>query len=102
MNAIQQLTADFVARLTAAVEAHVKAFAIEALNHSTPTQNGTVLRPSTPGHRRKAPLQLCPVPRCRNAAAPVYGMVCAKHKDVPKRQIAKYREARRARKAKAS
>jgi hypothetical protein len=46
--------------------------------------------------RKKAPKQLCPVPGCKNAAAPVFGMVCAKHKDVPKAKIKKYREERRA------
>ena len=49
--------------------------------------------------RKKAPLQLCPVPYCRNPAAPVFGMVCAKHKNVPKAKIKKYREARKAKKA---
>jgi hypothetical protein len=29
--------------------------------------------------------------------APVFGMVCAKHKDLPKMEIRKFREARRAR-----
>ena len=51
--------------------------------------------------RRKGPIQLCPVPGCTNRAAPVFGMVCAKHKDLPKAEIKKYREARRAQKAKA-
>ncbi|HET6146354.1 MAG TPA: hypothetical protein VFH68_02395 [Polyangia bacterium] len=50
--------------------------------------------------RRKAPIQLCPVPGCTNRAAPVFGMVCAKHKDLPKAEIRKYREARRARRNK--
>ena len=50
--------------------------------------------------RRKAPIQLCPVPGCTNRAAPVFGMVCAKHKDLPKVEIRKYREARRARRTK--
>ena len=50
--------------------------------------------------RRKGPKQLCPVPGCKNPAAPVFGMVCAKHKDIPKAQIKKYREARRAKKSK--
>jgi hypothetical protein len=49
--------------------------------------------------RRKGPIQLCPVPGCKERAAPVFGMVCAKHKDVPKATIKKYREARRAKKA---
>jgi hypothetical protein len=48
--------------------------------------------------RKKGPKQLCPVPGCKNPAAPVFGMVCAKHKDLPKAQIKKYREARRAKK----
>src|SRR5689334_1146129 len=51
--------------------------------------------------RRKAPKQLCPVPGCKNPAAPVFGMVCAKHKDVPKAKIKQFRELRRARKLKA-
>jgi hypothetical protein len=50
--------------------------------------------------RRKGPIQLCPVPGCSNRAAPVFGMVCAKHKDLPKAEIKKYREARRAQKQK--
>lgn len=48
--------------------------------------------------RRKGPIQLCPVPGCSNRAAPVFGMVCSKHKDLPKAQIKKYREQRRAKK----
>ena len=49
---------------------------------------------------RARPKQLCPVPGCHNPAAPVFGMVCAKHKDVPKAKIKQYRAARRAAKAK--
>jgi len=47
---------------------------------------------------KNRPKQLCPVPGCKNPAAPVFGMTCAKHKDVPKAKIKKYREARRAKK----
>jgi hypothetical protein len=50
--------------------------------------------------RRKGPKQLCPVPGCKNPAAPVFGMVCSKHKDLPKTKINAYREARRAKKLK--
>ena len=50
---------------------------------------------------RSRPKQLCPVPGCNNPAAPVFGMVCAQHKDVPKAKIKEYRAARRAAKAKA-
>ncbi len=45
--------------------------------------------------RRKGPIQLCPVPRCKKRAAPVFHMVCGDHKDLPKTKIAKYREERR-------
>lgn len=47
--------------------------------------------------RRKGPIQLCPVPGCKERAAPVFGMLCAKHKDTPKAKVKKYREQRRAR-----
>jgi hypothetical protein len=50
-------------------------------------------------HRRRAPIQLCPVPKCHDRAAPVFGMLCAKHKATPKRMVAKFRALRRARKA---
>ena len=52
--------------------------------------------------RRKAPIQLCPVPGCTNRAAPVFGMVCSKHKDLPKAEIRKFREARRAQRDKSA
>jgi len=62
---------------------------------SVSVRGGIVVR-----KRRKGPIQLCPVPGCPNRAAPVFGMVCSKHKDLPKASIKKYREARRAKKAK--
>lgn len=67
-----------------------------------PPKNGfstTPLFSSAPARRR--PKQLCPVPGCNNAAAPVFGMVCGKHKDVPKTQIRKHRADRRAAKGNA-
>jgi len=45
--------------------------------------------------RKKAPKQLCPVPGCKNPAAPIFGMVCKDHKNVAKSKIKKYREQRR-------
>jgi hypothetical protein len=48
------------------------------------------------------PKQLCPVPGCKNPAAPVFGMVCAQHKSVSKAKIKKYREARKAKGAQPS
>jgi hypothetical protein len=45
--------------------------------------------------RKKPPKQLCPVPGCKNVAAPIFGMVCKEHKKVAKSKIKKYREERR-------
>ncbi len=55
------------------------------------------VRAGKPGRkpRRRPPPQLCPVPNCKNRAAPVFGMVCKDHRGIPKDQIRKYREARR-------
>src|SRR5262249_41704221 len=67
------------------------------------TDGLAVGRPGRPPgrKRRKGPIQLCPVPGCTNRAAPVFGMVCSKPKDIPKAKIKKYREQRRAQKLKA-
>jgi hypothetical protein len=46
--------------------------------------------------KKSRPKQLCPVPGCKNPAAPVFGMVCSKHKDLPKAKIKKFREDRKA------
>jgi hypothetical protein len=51
--------------------------------------------------RAPRPPQLCPVPGCKNVAAPAFGMVCSKHQKVSKAKIKKYREARRQAKLKA-
>lgn len=51
--------------------------------------------------RKKPPIQYCPVPGCKNRAAPVFGMVCSDHRALPKAKIKKYRADRRAEKEKA-
>jgi len=45
--------------------------------------------------KKARPKQLCPVPGCKNTAAPVFGMVCKDHKNVAKSKIKKYREERK-------
>jgi len=45
---------------------------------------------------KKAAPRLCPVPGCKNKAAPVFGMVCRDHKDLPKAERDKLFAARRA------
>jgi hypothetical protein len=106
---IKDLVEDFASNLHKLVEGHVmeraRASVMEALgvpkkrDPGRPRKALSATTPITLGAkktRKKAPIQLCPVPYCRNPAAPVFGMVCAKHKDVRKSLLKKYREARRA------
>ena len=96
---LQDLVQQFVDKLSSIIEQEVVSRAREAaLNAldgrgSISVRAGGIIR-----KRRKGPIQLCPVPGCQNRAAPVFGMVCSKHKDLPKAAIKKYREARRAKK----
>lgn len=95
---IRSLIDNFSARLTSLIEQQVVHRARAAVDGALGrSETGRPLKV-----RRKPPRQLCPVPGCKNTAAPVYGMVCAKHKDVPKAKINKYREARRVKKLKAA
>jgi hypothetical protein len=111
-SAMAALTQDFVRRLTMTVEQavveRIRGAVLAAMPGTAPRRGpgrppkAAVLPPTIGGERRKPPRQLCPVPGCKNPAAPVFGMVCAKHKDVPKAKIKQYREQRRAAKAKAA
>jgi hypothetical protein len=98
---LQEVVQQFVDRVSAIIEQEVVSRAREAAlsaldgRGSVSVRGGVVVR-----KRRKGPIQLCPVPGCGNRAAPVFGMVCAKHKDLPKAAIKKYRDARRAKKLK--
>jgi hypothetical protein len=49
-----------------------------------------------PAGKKSRPKQLCPVPGCKNTAAPIFGMVCKDHKNVAKSKIKKYRAERKA------
>jgi hypothetical protein len=106
---IHSIVQDFVSRLSSLIEqdavtrarAHVlSAFGVGSAGGR---RGGRPLAFGAVGaegrrQRRKGPIQLCPVPGCTNRAAPVFGMVCSKHKDLPKATIKKYREQRRAKK----
>jgi hypothetical protein len=96
----------FVAELTGAVEsivsARVQQLIMGALGTAPkrgpgrPPKNGLSLPAGLAvTKRRLGRKQLCPVPGCNNPAAPIFGMVCKDHKDVPKAMIKKYREARK-------
>jgi hypothetical protein len=105
---ITALIENFARQLVAATEASAAQRIREALAEAfgVPQKRGpgrpkalaSVAKPA----KATRPKQLCPVPGCKNPAAPVFGMVCAKHKDVPKAQIKKYREQRKAKGAAAA
>jgi len=91
---IRSLVEDFTAHLSSVIEQQVLQRARAVVDGALGSRGAIQASKS----RKKPPRQLCPVPGCKNTAAPVYGMVCADHKDVPRAKIKKYREARRAKK----
>jgi hypothetical protein len=93
---IRSLIEDFTNQLSSLLER-------DALDRARVAVEAALGGGGSPGKLRSAgrrPKQLCPVPGCKNPAAPVFGMVCAKHQDIPKTKIKQYREARRAKKDK--
>ena len=108
-NQIRTLVTNFTEQLTTLVEGQALDRARAAVDGALGggrrgpgrQAQGLTLTPSG-RPRKKAPRQLCPVPGCKNPAAPVFGMVCANHKDVTKAKIKEYREARRAKKMKSA
>jgi hypothetical protein len=104
---IQDIVQEFVSKISSLIEQDVVSRARDVVLGALGRGGGTGRGPGRPPgsgvglrKRRKGPIQLCPVPGCSNRAAPVFGMVCSKHKDLPKSEIKKYREQRRATKAK--
>ena len=101
MTNVRSHIEDFADQLTALVERQ----ALDQARAAVESALG-VRRPGRPAKtspiasgekaRKKPPKQFCPVPGCKNPAAPVFGMVCAEHKGVAKAKIKKYREARKA------
>jgi len=107
MDNIRTLVSEFADQLSSLIEDHAMQRARAAVESALGVGNGARRRgrppkAMAPVASKKLPRQFCPVPGCKNPAAPVFGMVCAKHKDVPKAKITKYREARRAKKLKAA
>lgn len=89
MNAeIKKLVADFAVQIVDAVRTEVREELLGKLGGA-----GKTTASSKP--RKKGPVQLCPAPGCKDRAAPVFGMLCGKHKGAPKATVAKWREARR-------
>jgi len=100
---IETFTQQLVATVEAAVAQRIQAALAGAFG--VPQKRGPGRPPKQPvvhvavkrtAERKKPPKQLCPVPGCKNPAAPIFGMVCKDHKNVAKSKIKKYREQRRA------
>jgi hypothetical protein len=109
MKTIRDLIATFAGQLTETIEAEAveraRASLLEALGvpvRRDPGRPPKAFSLAARKIRKNPPRQLCPSPGCRNPAAPIFGMLCAKHKDAPKRLVKKWREARRAKKLKAA
>lgn len=103
MSDIRSLVENFTNQLAALVESQALTQARAAIEAGLGGRGpGRPAKTSLPAFgkktRKKPPKQFCPVPGCKNVAAPVFGMVCADHKDVAKAKIKKYREARKAKK----
>jgi hypothetical protein len=116
MSELQSVIQNFTAQLTALIDGQALARARSAVLSAfgAGDESGAARRRGRPPKakpaqaaapkapvkktRRKMPKQFCPVPGCKNPAAPIFGMVCAAHKGVAKSKIRKYREARRAKK----
>ena len=110
-NTIRTLVNTLVTQLVAAVEADIALRVKQAMAVAFPGSGALLVKrgpgrpprnplaflpavaPTAPAKRR--PKQFCPVPNCKGVAAPVFGMVCAEHKGLPKAQIKKYRAERR-------
>jgi hypothetical protein len=104
-SAIEEFTTRIQTLLESQAMERAKAEILGAFGIGAPRKPGrpskaasAAVAPAAKTARKKLPPQYCPVPYCRNLAAPVFGQVCAKHKDVPKALIKKYREERRAKK----
>jgi hypothetical protein len=98
---IRSLVEGFVNQIVAAVEGdslHRVQQAVTAAFGGGGAPRGVAARATSAPIRRR-PKQLCPVPNCTGVAAPVFGMVCSKHKDMPKAKIKEFRAQRRAAKA---
>ncbi len=107
---IRSLVEGFVNQIVAAVEADSVRRVQQAVTAAFAGSTGASSRRGRPPRElasapvasapvKRRPKQFCPVPGCTGVAAPVFGMVCAKHKDMPKSKIKEYRAQRRAAKA---
>jgi hypothetical protein len=100
---IENFASQLVAVTESAAAERIQAALAEAFGAAQtrgPRRPKQIATPLAARVKQSRPKQLCPVPGCHNAAAPVFGMVCAEHKNVSKAKIQKYREERKAKGAK--
>jgi hypothetical protein len=106
LKSIEDIVGKFVEDLTVIINKRACDSALAEIGNSVPPGRRASAVPAKPAGaakpRRKGPVQLCPVPGCKNRAAPVFGMVCSKHKDLPKAVIKKHRDVRKNKNKKAS
>ena len=97
---VAAIEADSVRRVQQAVTAAFTGSAEPAARRGRPPRALVVASASAVAAPIKhRPKQFCPVPGCTGVAAPVFGMVCAKHKDMAKSKIKEYRALRKAAKS---
>jgi hypothetical protein len=97
VKTIKEIVGAFIRDLKVVIQEENRRAIMASLAGGGARSSKTVVSsPELKKKRRKGPIQLCPVPKCGERAAPIYGMVCAKHKSLPKATIKAYRDARRA------
>ena len=105
---ITAIVESFVKQITTAMEAsmvdRIQAAIVGALGAPPKRGPGRPAKQAVAGSapvaarsagKKTRPRQLCPVPGCKNVAAPIFGMVCKDHKNVAKSKIARYRAERK-------
>jgi len=96
---VAAIEADSVRRVQQAVTAAFTGGVAPAARRGRPARALVAAAPAAAAPVRRRPKQFCPVPGCSGVAAPVFGMVCAKHKDIAKSKIKEYRAQRKAAKS---
>jgi hypothetical protein len=96
---VSAVEADSVRRVQQAVTAAFTGNLSVPAHRGRPAKGAVVAVAGVSAPIKHRPKQFCPVPGCTGVAAPVFGMVCSKHKDLPKAKIKEYRAQRRAAKS---
>jgi len=96
---VAAIEADSVRRVQQAVTAAFAGGVVPAPRRGRPPRALVAAAPAVAASVKRRPKQFCPVPGCSGVAAPVFGMVCAKHKDIAKSKIKEYRAQRKAAKS---